>query len=666
MQWIVDERGSMHLHLKVILAVAYGLTLAPMLEIGFTMQDDALLALAAESRSLHSSPFLYLIQSAFEESQYYGRVWVTYGTLMSYVPFLVHSLVYYKLVAFASLTLNVVLFAWMVQRVFRSQHFALLASVLLLAFLQNSAHYNLITSFVAHFMVGLSALFLSLILFDDYLASGKRWQHVFAGICIFIAFFTYEMFVLYYVLFPILVVRNIMERNQLSSPLQALAYWKQGMRNLLPTMSILIFYLAVYVGYRFAFPTKYSGIEIEFSPSLYIHTVHKLTIGGLPISLYIRHSYDSLFDFMSQSMIGHRSNLAYVLSVSRPEWLARAALLSFAGLVVLRDKPQSMTGRMLAWLLVCCVGLFWLPGLLPALTSRYQIFVQMGLPMYLVTSFSYYAFTVAFAAAVLFANARLHAPFARRWLHAILVATVFCWSILTDYTNYHVALSQSQVFKKWLIVDDFLKTPDFESIPEGSFVYAPTLWQHSELAPLVEVPHYWERYIHANTLKKITVIKKESEFKKLLLAGAIQKDRLYYLKFSQARKSPDQFLVFARLNEAGVRGDRPYFRTDAARLFTRSAYRKFTVYVPAEAGPGRIQLDGRDLQPSGGFISAVVDKESMRSKLIPTDLRAASLDPEGITISNYVELTDFPFNEKPSMESELDDEARKRLLEEKH
>ena len=65
-----------------------------------------------------------VVESAIKESIYFGRVWVIYGTLMSYVPFYVHSLAYFKIVAFTSLTLNVVMFYSLLKRLFSSQHFA--------------------------------------------------------------------------------------------------------------------------------------------------------------------------------------------------------------------------------------------------------------------------------------------------------------------------------------------------------------------------------------------------------------------------------------------------------------------------------------------------------------------------------------------------------------
>ncbi|HMU83097.1 MAG TPA: hypothetical protein PKE49_06710 [Leptospiraceae bacterium] len=663
MTWITDANNRIHLHVKVMLAVVYGLTLYPMLEIGFTMQDDALLALAYQSKSLSPEPISYLIHSAVKESQYFGRVWVIYGSLMSYLPFAFHSAVYYKIVAFTSLTLNVVLFFFVLQRLFRTLHFALLAVVLFLAFLQNSLHYNLITSFVAHFMTGISFLFASVLLFDRYLNTKKTWHHAGAGLCLFMSFFTYELFVLYYCLIPVLVLSSVMERHSLTRFKEALPHWREIVRELVPTAAVLLVYLIIYAGYRLAYPTKYTGIEIAFSPARYIESVYRLTIGALPISLYYRHSYDSVFAYLSENLQGHRSSIFYVLVRAHADWLARAVLLAFLALVVLRDRPKRMSGRNLLWLCGFCLFLFWIPGTLPSLTSRYQIFVQMGLPMYLVTSFSYYAFIVALTAVLIFVNERINHSALRRALHAIVVVIVFSWSILTDYTNFYVAKLQSQNQRQWLIMDDFMHTPEFAAVPAGSIVYAPTLWQHSPLAPMVEVKEYWQDYIRAMTLKKLSIIKTESEFKRAFQAGELAGVDVYYLKFSQERKDPNQFLVFAKVNSSGVQNGRPFFRADHAAVFMRSAYREYTAYVPLSGieKTERVIVDGEERMLRGSFVAAPLDKSSVKGDLIKTEFRAPAIDIERISVSNYVEQYEFPYNEKPNVEYDLEQERRKLL-----
>jgi len=663
MQWVVDASGRIHLHIKFILAVVYGLTLYPMIEIGYTMQDDVLLSLAFETKSLSDSPLYYLVESAIKESIYYGRVWVIYGTLMSYVPFYIHSLVYFKVVAFTSLTLNVVLFYFLLRRLFQSVHFAFLAVVCLIGFLQNSLHYNLITSFVAHFMTGLSTLLLSVLCFDLYLEHRKRWQLLATALLYFLSCFTYELFVLYFGLFFVLAIRQVMREDSLVNPLRALRPLRL-FRHLLPVSIPLILYLVIYVSYRLAFPTKYSGLEIDSSPSLYLESVYKLTIGALPASLYIRHHYDFVFAYISENLTGHKSNLFYILGAARAEWLVRGALLSFLVLMVLRDRPRRLSGRALGLVLGVCLILFWLPGVLPALTMQYQFYVQAGLPMYLVTTFSFYAFTTALAAVVLYINGLSMPNALRRSLQTLAVAAVFSFSIFTDYSNYYVGKAQAQVHRKWLIVDDFLRSPEFAAIPDGSVIYAPTLWQDSRLAPLVEVPTYWQRYFRALTLKRVRVIKKESDFRLAIEAGTLPRGSVYYLKFSQERKDPNQFLVLAQMSEFGMREGRPVFRSNEAFIFMRSAYREFTVFAPVSAeSPKSVTVDGSIVAAPAGYASIVVDKSQLKSRFIRTHVQAPGLDPARLTVSNYVELTEFPYNEKPRLEQDI--EARRKLEREK-
>jgi hypothetical protein len=657
--WIVDAGGRIHLHIKVILAVVYALTLYPMIEIGYTMQDDVLLSLAFETKSLSDSPIAYLIGSAVKESIYFGRVWVIYGTLMSYVPFYVHSLVYFKIIAFTSLTLNVVLFYLLLKRLFDSKHFAFLAVVCLIAFLQNSLHHNLITSFVAHFMTGLSTLLAALLCFDLHMEYRRRWQLIGAACLYFLSCFSYELFVLYFGLFFVLALRRIMKENSLENPFAALRP-AALFRHLLPVSVPLVVYLTIYVAYRIAFPTNYSGIEIGFSPARYLESVHKLTIGALPASLYLRHHYDSIFAYVSENLTGHKSSLLYILANARAEWLVRGSLLSFLVLMVLRDRPARLSARALGLVVLVCLGLFWVPGILPALSIRYQILVQAGLPMYLVTTFSFYAFVPALAAVLVAVNGLNMAAALRRSLHALAVVSVFSLSILTDYSNYHVGKLQGQIHRKWLIVDDFLSSPEFAAIPENSVMYAPTLWQDSSLAPVVEVRTYWQRYFRALTQKRVLVIKKESDFKRAMESGTLPRGSVYYLKFSQERKDPNQFLVFARLSDYGLREGRPFLRSDEAYIFMRSAYREYTVFAPVSSPlPANVMVDGAPVAASGGYVSIPVDKSQLKSRFIKTHLQSPGLDPVRLTVSNYLELTEFPYNERPSLEHDLEVERRK-------
>lgn len=649
--------------LRIMLFLLFLLTLFSFLSLGFTNQDDMLLHLNFRMRNLETRPLAYLLNLAFSEAQYYGRVWVAYGTLASFVAYISESSAYLHTIWIGSIVANILLFAAVVRRYSGTPTLGSLLVAIFLLLLQNSTHWNLFTAFPGYFVGGLSFLFGALLLFDKAEQDNSRWPALVAAFCFFMSCMTFEVFVLYYGIFVAIAAHDYLFKNP-QRP-QAL---RHNLRRLLPVSIGLACYLLAYFIFARIYPGRYGGAQASMPEmTSYFTTLARLVEGALPARLFDSNSYNPFYIALSDEAVGHKSSLAYVVRHHlRVEWIVRAVLGTTIIWTILRKPDWSpMRWPIFGWTCAFCLTLFILPATLPALTKRYQILVGMGLPSYLVTWFSYYA--VVLGLVVLLAQFSAVWKERRRLQTALLLMTVIlmaAWSIKTDYHNHYIAKSQAMEHAKWRLMQALIKRKVFRGLPTGSVVYAPSLWQHSELPPMLEDQRYWSRYVETATGHRITFLKTYAQLDKRVRKGL---RHWYYLKISQDTRDTHIFAVLAPVRSWRLKQGEPELTADQATLLTFGPHKEFSVYFRTNRGGSRSSVDGKPLGDAD-YARAVVRKsrDAAREPLVVTRLTGVELDPASVTISPFIDVSDFRYNRMPPTDYIIDrekalQEARQRM-----
>lgn len=619
-----EAAADTRLFLLLILLVIGVLTFFPLFGAGLTTNDDMLLHLdAVTDKGLLSRSLYWAKQN--------GRFHVFFQQILIKVPYLFESFAYYKAVSLAPIALDIVLFSIVVRQFAGPFLVPALTATVFMAFLTNMWDHYILTSYPFLYTTGIAFLLLSFILFFKGFRSPGRLYSIGGPACFFFALLTYEVFLGYFaVFFLVPLYRAIAEGGGIRGAIRDAA------RRCLPYAYPVVIYLVAYFTFRHFFPPDYIGSKVGgFSTERFMRVVFQFSMSSLPT--YVYYNYQYYLSPYSMAYEGYSQGLGHILRNVRVEWVAKAALTASIVFFVLRSRPAVFVLRSYAAICLTAVGLFFMPPILPALTEQYQRFVESGIIAHTVTYFSLFG-TVLFAVATLvYINQLLSRNCVLSLIYAIIVALGLATaSLVTDYTNWHVSFSQAQSALKWSTFNRFLGTDEFRAVPEGSLVYAPSLWDKIGFVGIHD--SYWTDYVRARTGKEVAFINNRGLMGKAM--GPEGGPSVYYLKYSQERKDPDQFIVFSRIRNIGPDGR---LFSDNAYLFTYSRYKQFLLFLTTSGGRGtagqeKVYVDDALSFADNGFHAVLVNKEGEREPFVKTVVLARQLALENISISNY---TDF-------------------------
>ena len=500
----------------------------PITQTGFTTSDDTILAIGA----LKNDDTKLAIGNLNNASIRQGRIGVIPMMFLTKLPYLIDNEIYFQTIRTVSLLLTITTFAFCVFYLLNSYSIAILSTIFSLGFLQNTWEHNLITSYPFSLQCNLQFFFISLIVFKKYLLSKKIMYGILSAAFYFCAMF-YELFILY---FPFFLAIQCQNYNRNGKPFSG-----KRVREILyesaPVIIAIVIYLILYAVWRYLLASSHGYTLLLNSPIRTAFTVFQLSISSLP-------GYYFFSEFGSQIFFGFN----YPFSISgfidqvRVEWIVKACLIFWSTMVLLyRVADENLRTKSVLYSLLLCISAIFLPNILLGFTSKYQSWVfSGGVKGYTTTYYSFFATVCALALLVTyilqFVKRRHNARIAIVLFFAI---TASCFSYFTDYYNFFVAQDQKLSHIKWKIVDKFLQTPQFEMIPDGSVIYAPTLYEHRGIVEIY--PGYWAAYVNRKTGKNLKILERLSE-NEIKNTGHI-----YFLKFQQEPHTENQFLVFGKM-----------------------------------------------------------------------------------------------------------------------
>jgi hypothetical protein len=546
----LDVRRS--LVLLAVMALIAIPTFFPLLGVGLVTNDDLKLSASALDRGHRG---VAAVLWAFTRRD--GRLDIA-QMLSWYVPFVRDSFLYFKTVTLGAIAADIVLFAWFVGSVLRSRRAFFLALLLALVGLQNSWEHTPLTAFPGLLTLTFAYLLASFLAFERFLENGRRRWLLSSALLFLLTIVSYEMYLIYTPVFFLLA-------------LHAGRTAREALRSLQAHLAGVGLQLALWTVSHALRTGNYRGVTL--APALDLRqiasVIWQFSISSLPTFFFFNPKYDYLVDAYSKS-----SSFRGLLSTLDAGMVMKAVLVTgaYAYLMLIPEaRAARLRGRPLLAMIVLGVGYFFAPSFLPALTPRYQDEARTQLGM----QFSYYS---AFAWMWTAVPVMLAASASRRlrWPFTVATGVLLAFaSLAIDYTNGMVAEWQAQGRDRIRIVDEFMNTWAYHDIPDGSFIYAPSLWRASgtlnymgtviDPRPSSEdrYENFWTYYFNRRGGGKAVIVADRLE--------RMPSDKgFFYLRHVSLKHEKGEYLVYAWVRRTGPALE--VLVADRVMVFSRSPW----------------------------------------------------------------------------------------------
>ncbi len=545
-----------------------------------------------------------------------------------WIPHLFDSFVYFKFLSLLPIAVSFYLFYSCLFGVSRSRSFSFLGTLVLVLSLQNSLQFNLLSANHFSLYVGICLILLSVILLTRYFNNNSFWSLIGSSISLFGSFLIYEANLLYVLVILSLVVyrqRQLRGGNLVSTLKTILPFV------ILSGLFVFSTIAARWIGAESAM--SYGGTQVSMKLRDFLQTLWQYSVSALPGYIYFH--YDGVFNEASDSLIGHQYGWVSLLYAMRSEWLLKF-LLSFALCYLLLVRlDKKILWRHITASVFLGVALMFLPNILIAATVKYQmVVVQYGAITYTGTNYSVFGVAVVLASFAVAGAQALREKKALLRLYSVLVALTFAFfGYLDDYSNYHVSREQRSSRLVWDLMDDFIKSEEFQALPDDGVIFAPTLW-----ATVVGNPDYWTKYVKYKSGKSIVIAKELSGEKAL-------PEHLYFLKFLQVSRDGRQFVAFSPVREVSAIESSPTKRSvlfgDRLSLYVLSENKRFQVLLRLKKGESReVKVDGVSRGKYRRYAVVGVNKQAEAKKTVKTVIEAREMDLDATNITFFLNTSD--------------------------
>ena len=598
---------------SIVAAVALLLVsfLLPYLNTGYTTNDDMLNAYF---------PYSGFVQYAHVEGRFFFMSLHGPTATAAYVS---HDMVITKTLSLLAIVTNFILFGWLIHRLIGSTAITWLTLLTWVTLQRDSWEHYLITSAPFLYTVPLSLFFLSLISCDHGIEKKSRGLLFLSAVLYAITLQYSEMF---YVL--ALCFIPILYRHTADS-------WK----SLSFHGSFLLLMSFIYAAWRFTHPTHYDGnaLSIQFKDS--IRTLFTYSLSLFPG--YRDQTSDQMHRFLlfggtSLNPLYGLPNLIVWLQNFRhfeSVWLLRAGLAAGIVWILLRRRAVALSSS--AWIIIgtFAICLIFLPNLPHALTPKYQFWVcKANSHGYVGSYYSFFGICLILGAMACHLTAIVRIGLVRVAMAGVFATLVFLGTLQVAAWNTAQLASKIYSHKKWELLGDFLSSPFFRNLPDGSVFYAPTLMTRN-YGCAVAFPGYWSAYVNYKTGKHIHILTSKEELDAILRDNAFLSRSRYYLKYSVDYNRSDAFLLFAPILDlrAGedIDGSIRVFGNEATLFFHPPEIRRVLLFqdetgnraveVPINSSDGSFtfHIKGKDIYLNSMF--SVNNADALRFECLRVD-----------------------------------------------
>lgn len=615
-----------------LIAVLAVMTCIPLLQSWYTTTDDILIALGLQQG---------VKMVGFGTAEVTGRLQHVITGSLAPMAYGWGNYWLMKTLGIGAVLASVAAMAWAVRLVSGSVRFAALTVVFFFAFAQNTHDHNLLTAFpfistsaLAIFWMSVGTWWLAL--------HGRAWLGVVSVTLFVVSLLAYENFLVYGCIFPVL---TIVART---------GTWKERIWQGVWTPHVLATVLMVFaiVGFRAAYQTDYGKqamsveqYEVSIDPGRMAKVMGRYATSAFPLH-YARPYREVVTDFY-QGYGRYRITFRDMFGVFDAGWMAKALIAAYLAVVLLlRRENEPVRQRAALWFTTFVLVI--LTNFPLSITTKYQIWVIERMSQGYLTSYFVLFGVVILIALVLDGAVDWVARRARWGGRAVAVLfglIVFLVTYQTELVNAHVSLAQHRMYQKWQTVDEWIDSPAFKAVPEGSLILAPTLFEHYPLTVTV-FDDYWTQYVQSLAKKKVEVINHLADWRTKAATKA-ESARLYHLGFSQPPRGDDSYLTFS---EVPAGGDGVALGSREVQLLAHAKADRFRVFgrlFGTGSCRARIFVDG---VPTNSLFSdrfaAQVDRPRNAREWLWTRFTSegGTMDPASFLVTDSALDVDRPIN----------------------
>lgn len=591
----------------------------PFLNTGFGTGDDVEFMLTAKNGSSWQMAKMYANDT--------GRFYFLLTKPLYDLPYLLADYPTLKAINILFVLLNFLLIAKIAQ-LFSNKYLGYFTFLITLVFVSIKGGNNPIVSFLLYFSVSFSFILASILFTIKF---GKenliRYRNL-SWIFFAIGLLFYEVYIMYLPLVVFILSYKFLQ----NTGYQKKKGWRQVIKAIYPIAAVGVLYLIIYFSFRnFISPAIYDGTKFAGTFDFYksLNVINNLASGAFPGFSYFNGHH--VYWESSYLLESHQHGIFNLLRDAKPEWYFKAIIVGLIShYLISRIKLCSLKKSLLV--VVVCFLYVYFPQIPISLSEKYSVQYPNS-TYYVSTYFSYISVGLLFSIVLV-----LPICIGVKWLKNLLlyfsVIIVSLGSLMTDYANYHAVVDLQNPKNTFDIIDDFIETDEFKSIPDNSFIYAPNLFSKSSKISWVNV-HNWSYYIYMKSSKNINFSKSKDE---LINEFKDKKRPVYSLKFGYNRKEKDRYLALGKvLNESKIDSLNCNILSDSICVYYYSTHKDFTLSFANELD----SLGLNHLCVNDSLISSNKNFQKIRCKYInyddyfkPVRIKADRIDMNSLSISN--------------------------------
>jgi hypothetical protein len=546
-------------YLVSIMVILAGLAvhLNDMRRIGFVVADDMeadLKACQARTGGLHQ-----YITAATVYARFQGRVGMPVAWGLFLAPYFVDQPLRADLITLVHFLSFVALAA------FAGFYFGLPAATLILVALtclvpNPGGHYP-IAAYPMEFQAAILLFFLAACMHE--LTRNSSWHRtlrwsvrLLIALTVLVALCVYEALDLVFAIisgavFALLVYRNM--RNKARYPV-----WN-AIRSEAPMIVPFPIFALAYILFRIVYPTTYNGTMLsDISGNWWaaLKAAIIYSVGGLPganwvvgqtlvLNLDAVAPGQTLGAFLMEHIGWPECVLAAGVALVVGTYALNAGAIHEAPLRLARDRsplvnwraPGAMRKGLLGTVILMVVAVV---GQLPvSIVDKYQR-ASVSWSPYVTSYIGFLCFCAALG--LLLPGFAVRLRRGRAVIAGILALLTALCVALTREASSAVLRSYRAQYATWRLVDGFLKTERFGSLPAGAVILAPNLWDR--IAPAWELYRdYWQQYMMAHGRRPIRVVRTYEE----LAAANARPGLMYYMEVQQTGDFGEPVLLLTDL-----------------------------------------------------------------------------------------------------------------------
>lgn len=403
----------------------------------------------------------------------------------------------------------IVLFSYLIYRLFGNFEFSFLLGVLILIFIPVTFEFASPNAFVIVCFEPMILLILSLLQYIKYLEYDKRKNLIISLLFFIWAMFLYEFMITYvFIYLAIYFIKKLDCKFEIRKMIQS---W-------IPIVFAAVLYLILYIGQGYIFPTQYSGTQLGTSSIKAIFDVVKmLMISAIPgYYTFFNDKHKYLFGLYNGGGIGLDNIIAPTLII----FCISLFVILYKIFKDQNDALSNVNRKKTIYIVMCSFCYWFLPALPNGVSLMYQghvtpeSFTSLPVSIYLYFSFMFM---------VTFILWKIKNAIGNKFVKWLLIGVIVFGASGVQISNTVFAQEQLQNYNRIEAIEDILRLGYWDSFGDLK-IYAPSFYE-TRNSMAVENGH-WTQYANIFS-KQLQVDSENSEECDMFIE--LQDDNSFYV-----------------------------------------------------------------------------------------------------------------------------------------